>query len=289
MSRRRANSRSWPDKRQWGLLRDSGYDDSTSQCSDSEESDLGRSAISATSTASTNSSVSFPTVTAQTAPHQGSKELDQLAIRRRELEQCRQALQVLFRDCRQSEFEDICCAISCVYSSVRPLSRDELSAAINLYSLGRDWKKAMEDEQWTQLDQWFYKCRSIFVETLDSKIDFVRSTSMRLLLRNVRIPGIDTSHRTLGILCRNQMELQSFHARNGVARPDLVRDMQAMSTYVREFGSRHLQAASLTSIIAVAQDDTCTNTSDDFEMISTGTSNLSISEKKGDWLVVKQT
>lgn len=166
--------------------------------------------------------------------------------------------------------------------------RGELAAATNLHSLGRDWQRCMQDEQWIQLDQWIHKCSSIFVETLDGKIDFLRPTITRMFLRSIRIPGIDISHKTLGMVCRNQIELHRFLARNGTARPDLIQAVQAMLPYVREFGDYHLRLASLKSIMTIAPDDNRTDANDGFEMISAGTSKLSIREGKGDWMVVKQ-
>lgn len=214
---------------------------------------------------------------------------DKQVLLRHDLEQCRQGLHKTVQSCNQAEYRQFCCAISCVLNSARPLSRPELGAAVKLNTLGRDWRSIMHDEQWTQLDSWIHRCSSIFVETLDGKIDFLHPMATRIFLRNRRIPGVDISHRTFGMISRNHIELHRFLASSSIARSDLVQAVHTLSSYVEEFGNHHLRAASLTSIIEVEGNDSRDDVSDGFEMISQATNQLSLVGEDGDWIVVKQT
>lgn len=145
----------------------------------------------------------------------------------------------------------------------------------------------MYDEQWTALEEWFPKCNPIFVEDSNGRIGFLQPTAMNILLRNLRIPGIDISHKCLGIVCRNFQELDKASGTRSDLRPDLVRAIKALSSYIANFGDHHLRAASLASIVVVGQNDTHSDTNDDFEMVTKSTKHLSIGDERGDWIVLK--
>lgn len=235
-----------------------------------------------------------PTFKSQSIPPRSFNDGYRRTVSRSDLEQCRQALRKTFRDCDQVEFRFVTRVISCVLNCARWLSRREVLAATTLLDLDRTSNKPMSANHWSQEEYWLRKCDSVITETPAGNMIF-RSRSMRVFLRNFSIPGVDTSHTTLALICRNQIELDRHFASPPDANgPRILRAVQVLSPYVAAFKNHHLKAASLTSIIPVAEEDqailkvkhSISEACDDFEIMQEGTEQLSLSEECDDWVML---
>lgn len=240
-----------------------------------------------------------PALTPQPVLIPSNPDTGRQAISRTDLDHCRQALRRTVRDCDSAEFRSVSCLISCLLSSARWLTRREILAATTLLYRDRVFKKPMNLNQRSQEEHWLHKCNHIVVETLKGHVIF-RSTAMRTFLRSFSIQGIDTSHRTMALICRNQIELDRRFARDvtsQIDRSDIFRAVQIFSPYVSEFGSYHLKAASLTSMIVVGESDQTSleakhdgnEGKEDFEIIQRRTQQLSLGEEGDDWVVLNPT
>lgn len=279
-----STSRWWPPP-------DTGCDHSTEESEYLEDSSLGMSA------ASMCSSEPSPSLKPRSIFCRPKNSMNRMIINRSELEECRQALRRVFEDCSMPEFQSISCAISCVLNSGRLLTRCELVAAANLFLL--DNGIPIREQQRIRVEDWLRKCHPILLDTLDGKIDFVHSRAMKAFLRSFRIRGIDTSHRTLGVVCRNYIEL-SRHLMRDVRTQSIGlgvhQAVKALSEYVTAFGNHHLRLASFTSTAVLEQQEcsrfltqaSCSDTEEDFEVIQTGTKQLSLSEERDDWVMLHQ-
>lgn len=221
------------------------------------------------------------------------------AINRSDFEECRQALRRTFQDCNQAEFRFVTCLIPCVLNCVRWLSRPEILAAATLLNPDRYSTKLVNANQWSQEEHWLQKCSSIITETPGGNMIF-HSQAMRVFLRSFNIPGVDTSHRTLALICRNQIELNRHF--NVALPPDpngsgILGAVQVFSLYATAFGNHHLKVASLTSMILTAEEDRSISKAknrvsqvyDDFDLIQNGATQLSLSEECDDWVILAST
>lgn len=269
-------------------------------CRSTEESEYLQESIMGMSTMSSCMSEPSPTLKPRSIPCRPDNGMNRLIVNRSDLEQCRQALRRVFEDCSTSDFQTISCAISCVLNSGRPLTRYELTAATNLFHLDKDWEVSIREQQWIQVNDWLRKCHPILRETPDGKIVFLHSRAMKAFLRSFRIRGLDSSHRTLGVICRNHIELDRRpmqDARNQSMRPGIRRAVQALSEYVTAFGNHHLRLASFTGMTELRPQEKSraltrgsrSDTDEDFEVIQTRTKQLSLGAERDDWIVLDQT
>lgn len=216
-----------------------------------------------------------------------------------DLEYCRQALRKTFQDCDKTEFRLVTRLISCILSCARWLSRREILAAVTLFDPERTSERPANASQRSQGDHWLRKCNLIIMETLEGNMAF-RSSAMEFFLRKFMIKGVDTSHRTLALICRRQREFEERCPTDIASlnnRSDVLRAAQVLSPYVSTFGDHHLKAASLTSIISNVEEDVALfkakesvgGTSDDLEIIQNGTQQLSLREEKNGWMLLSPT
>lgn len=227
------------------------------------------------------------------------------------LEQCRQALRTTIRNGDEKDFGFLCCALSCLLNSYRPLSRRELLVAVFIYLCNFQQNDTTLDAELEELHRRLRKCDQILEERPDGTIVF-HSEAMPYLLRNYAISGIDTSHRTWAIICRKlKMNDLRRHHRGNHGTQQVAR---TLSDYVETFGSAHANAASLTSLITyppnppkttttssdftvngsqrksdLAPNGNGNDTNGDTEALQEGMGQLKVSEEVNDWILVEES
>lgn len=131
-----------------------------------------------------------------------------LSISPASIESCRQALLTSFRLCNNDEFQRLSCVISCTLNSVRPLKISELEDAVAT-SLGlQPHQSSLSTLKMRDFASWVCKFGAIFKLNDRGEVLFLQD-AMNHFLHGFCVQGIDASHRTIAMICLEQIELEA--------------------------------------------------------------------------------
>lgn len=160
-------------------------------------------------------------------------------------------LQNVFERCvqrPQADFAVLCCTISCVATSQRPLFPDEIKSACMLFLHLRNGKTATADQE-EHMEQsasrWKDIAGGLLKDSQDGSVEFAVS-GVKRFLRTHRIKGIDLSHFTLAKLCQARASLEGQVKLNQKLPPGssaLVTATSDFSKYANEYKKTHTQHA----------------------------------------------
>lgn len=142
---------------------------------------------------------------ASSAPHMIEDEDSQL--------ESQAVLQNVFGRCvhrPQADFAVLCCTISCVATSQRPLSPAEIKAACILFLRLRNDKDAtagQEEHIEQSASQWRDIAGCLLKDGEDDSVEFA-VPGIKHFLRTHRIKGVDLSHFTLAKLCQARTSVE---------------------------------------------------------------------------------
>lgn len=174
----------------------------------------------------------------------GQEERHSLGLRSpAKLGQCRDTLRRVFMACSQEQFSNICCAISCVLNSSRPMLLRELDGAVCLHIRHERVSSQVEQRKSMEMD-WWTRCELLFEENTAGLVRFALP-AMAWFLRKYRIRGIDASSKTLALLCLDQMELDGAAQRDDSRR---VWQRSPFSVYAEQNWRRHCREAERSSL-----------------------------------------
>lgn len=162
---------------------------------------------------------------------------------RLELQHCPEILRTVFEGCQQEVFVRVTCAISCVLSSEQRLSVQALSEAVALYMEYQEHTISAR-ECMIAFQSSLTMLESLFSTTASGQLTFTTPT-MPQFLRTYPIRGIDVSHRTIAMLCREQM--QRIHEEEHENRQP-AHDRSAFSAYAVQNWQHHYRIAKRTSL-----------------------------------------
>lgn len=145
---------------------------------------------------------------------------------------CQQLRSVLDRECAVG-FLCICCAISILSTRLRPLHKEEITAAVKLNT-------SMCGESADHF------CLSVsnqmMVENSNGVVDFVNSR-MKDFLQTFHIRGIDTSHKTIANICKMQHDLDNSNVQQTLAFEANLHVNSAFSGYADKYWRMHQKQA----------------------------------------------
>lgn len=170
-----------------------------------------------------------------------------------DFEDCYQIMCEALRSCANLEFKALSCATSCVLNSTRPLQGAELQTAVQLYVSHRLVQarecsmpnQALEDYRVSTTRPHLWYKPSLFSLDEQGQIQFT-SQAMPAFLQSFRIRGIDTSHRTIAVICLAQIECES--GINNLRARETPYPV-AFTTYARENWEHHVQMAEKKSLM----------------------------------------
>lgn len=165
------------------------------------------------------------------------------AIQRMSFEGCRQVLLRAFGLCSDKAFQQLSCTISCVLSSARPLNVTELQAAVKIFFVALRQERLVSSVTVKDFTIWLRKFEPLFKWDDGGYVSFGQS-EMQYFLRNFCIQGIDASHRTIAIICLEQIELQS----SVEGWDSMEGEGCAFSRYATQYWRYHHQIARKTSL-----------------------------------------
>lgn len=166
------------------------------------------------------------------------------------LEQCREALLKVFRYCTDHDFRQVSCVISCVLTARRPLKIQELVGAVKLstWMLQQQFPLSIPSTSTQDNSAWLRYFRFLLKTNVEGQVSF-KQHAMAFFLQRFRIEGIDTSHRTIALLCNGLNEFEGFvpdTEMNGQAVSQ--RTTSSFATYASKHSQYHYHIASKSSL-----------------------------------------
>lgn len=154
---------------------------------------------------------------------------------------CYRCLSDVLMMSKDQNLDSLTCAIALVLTSVRPLHRLELQAALKVCRLeASGWLVgSFHPGRVQRCSPWESMFRCTELEFVHFSLRY-----MPTFLQSFRIRGIDTSHRTIAVACLAQMEMDSGVQANS---KDCI---SSFSEYARQNWRHHYQAASRKSLFS---------------------------------------
>lgn len=163
---------------------------------------------------------------------------------------CRDSLEKAFRMCEQDSFSHICCALSLLLSSLRPLKQVELCAAVSLVVHWRQQfmvrPKADPTDVLLSTDRYLDLADAVVVNDESGHVLF-RNKRMEEFLHTFWIRGIDASHKTISGACLAQIEMDKIDASNRAVPDEFssVYKNSAFSDYASQHEQEHFRRAQM--------------------------------------------
>lgn len=154
---------------------------------------------------------------------------------------CSHTLRLAFRTCPRNNFPSLACSISCVLGSKEQLSVSALCEAVNLYLEHTDRLAAHKGVK--EFGCWLRTFGDLFT-IQESALVIFALPSMKTFLTSFPIQGIDSSQKTIAMLCLAQVELDCGNN----PTIDDAGDLSEFSAYASANWKQHQRIARKSSI-----------------------------------------
>jgi len=148
----------------------------------------------------------------------GFADRSQLVVEKKKLERCQEVLLRAFRISTEEDTEDLVCTISCTLSATRCLHTSEMRDAIAMHAYAQRSERYWIDHSTADFHAWLMKFGALFTINDEACVAFGMA-EMAHFLRSFRIRGIDSSHRTVAMICLAFRELDNLRRVKGMPSP----------------------------------------------------------------------
>lgn len=148
----------------------------------------------------------------------GFADRSQLVVVKKTLERCQEVLLRAFRVSTEEDTEDLVCTISCTLSTTRCLHTSEMRDAVAMHAYAQRSERYWIDHSTADFHAWLMKFGALFTINDAACVSFSMA-EMAHFLRSFRICGIDSSHRTVAMICLAFQELNNLRRVDGMPSP----------------------------------------------------------------------